>query len=135
MINSFHYWILFALFNAIELYLFPSGHTYSQPVIAGIVGAWAFFEFMNFKCHTILGNFRKSPKSKNDKEYINLAKERQIPYGYGFDIVSCANYFWEALGWIAFSLLTRNYTAYLFTIFSIVQMAQWAKDKHRRYRK
>jgi len=31
--------------------------------------------------------------------------------------------------------VTRNYTAYLFTIFSVVQMAIWALDKHRRYRK
>lgn len=66
---------------------------------------------------------------------MNATKERQIPYGYGFDLVSCANYFWEALGWIAYSILTRNYTAYIFTVLSIVQMAIWALEKHRRYRK
>lgn len=94
MINSFHYWILFGLFNAIELYLFPSGHTYSMPVIGGLCAAWGVFEFMNFKCHQVLGNFRKGPKAKDEKEYDNVSKRRQIPYGYGFDSVSCANYFW-----------------------------------------
>jgi very-long-chain enoyl-CoA reductase len=49
--------------------------------------------------------------------------------------VSCANYLWEALGWIIYSILTRNYTAYIFTVFSIVQMAKWAVEKHRRYKK
>lgn len=91
---------------------------------------------MNYKCHKILGDFRKVKKPKTENaEYENLAKARQIPYGYGFDAVSCANYFWEALGWIAFSVLTKNYTAYIFTIFSVVQMAIWAREKHRRYRK
>lgn len=94
LINSLHYWVFFALFNAIELYLFPSGHTYSQPVIIGIVALWAIFELLNYKCHTILGNFRKTPKQKDEKEYTNQAKARQIPYGFGFNQVSCANYFW-----------------------------------------
>ena len=52
-----------------------------------------------------------------------MEKRRGIPYGWGFGMVSCANYFWEALGWIAFSILTRSWTAYLFTAFSIYQMA------------
>ena len=135
LINSFHYWILFALSNATELYFFPSGHTYSPKVIAGLCGAWTIFEFLNYKCHKIMGDFRRSPKQKSDAQYENIAKSRQIPYGYGFDLVSCANYFWEALGWMTYSLLTRNYTAYMFTIFSVVQMAKWAIEKHRRYKK
>jgi very-long-chain enoyl-CoA reductase len=95
VINSVHYWIFFALFNAIELYLFPSGHTYSRPVIALLCAAWAVFEFLNYKCHKILGDFRRTPKQKSDDdEYKNASKDRQIPYGYGFDYVSCANYFW-----------------------------------------
>ena len=132
IINSFHYWILFGLLNAIELYMFPSGHTYSKPVIGVLTTLWAFFELMNFQCHKVLGSFRRNPKQKVEAN-IDPSKKRQIPYGYGFDWVSCANYFWEALGWITFSLLTRNYTAYIFTVFSVVQMAKWALEKHRRY--
>ena len=93
-INSVHYWILFALFNSIELYLLPSGHTYSTPVIGGLCSLWAIFEFLNYKCHKIMGDFRRSPKKKGDEEYENVSKKRQIPYGYGFDLVSSANYFW-----------------------------------------
>nr|VVW87619.1 unnamed protein product [Nymphaea colorata] len=37
--------------------------------------------------------------------------------------------------WLTFSILAGNYTAYIFTVFSTVQMAIWAKEKHRRYLK
>ena len=67
LINSAHYWVFFALLNAIELYLFPSGHTYEKPVIAGLTALWAIFEFLNYKCHKILGDFRRNPKKKDDK--------------------------------------------------------------------
>ena len=67
MINSGHYWVLYALLNSIELYLFPSGHNYPTAFIAGLCGAWALFEFMNYKCHKVLGDFRRSPKEKTDK--------------------------------------------------------------------
>lgn len=66
-INSLHYWVFFALFNSIELFFFPSGHTLSKNTIAIIVGLWAAFEFLNFKCHKVLGNFRRAPKEKSDK--------------------------------------------------------------------
>lgn len=32
-----------------------------------------------------------------------------------------------------FSILTRCWTSYLFTLFSIYQMAEWALKKHRAY--
>ena len=51
LINCTHYWILFALFNGIELFFFPKGHTYDQPILIAIVVAWAFFEFCNLQCH------------------------------------------------------------------------------------
>lgn len=135
LINSIHYWVLFALFNSIELFFFPSEQTYSPATIGILSALWGLFEFMNYKCHKILGGFRKSPKEKSDKEYINVSKARQIPHGAGFGLVSCANYFWESLTWITYTILTKNYTAALFTIFSVVQMAQWAIEKHRRYKR
>ena len=69
LINSIHYWVLFALFNSTELYFFPSGHTYSKQTIAILCGLWAIFEFMNYKCHKVMGDFRRAPKEKSDKEY------------------------------------------------------------------
>lgn len=61
--------------------------------------------------------------------------ERGIPKGWGFGMVSCANYFWEALCWITFSLHSGVAGAWFFTFVSAAQMAQWALKKHSRYRK
>ena len=79
-----------------------------------------------------MSSFRKK-KEKADGEYENAAKKRGIPKGWGFDVVSCANYFWEALVWITFSIITRCYTSYLFTFYSIYQMLEWARKKHKMY--
>ena len=133
-INSIHYWVFFALFNAIELYLFPDDHTYSPLFLGILVTCWAIAEFCNFQCHSILSSFRKK-KERKEGEYENESKKRGIPYGWGFNVVSCANYFWEALGWIIFSIITRAWTAYIFTGLSIYQMLDWALKKHRNYKK
>lgn len=132
-INSIHYWVFFALFNGIELYLFPNGHTYSDVTIGFLFGFWLVAEFMNFQCHKVLSSFRKK-KEKGDG-YENSSMKRGIPYGWGFEFVSCANYFWEALGWIIFSIVTRTWAAYLFTGLSVYQMLDWALKKHRNYKK
>jgi very-long-chain enoyl-CoA reductase len=131
-INCIHYWVFFALLNAVELYMFPSGHTYPSWLIYSLLAVWTVFEFCNYKCHVILSSFRRN-KEKTDKQE-NASKKRGIPYGWGFDIVSCANYFWEALGWIAFSILTRTWTSYFFTVASIYQMTVWALKKHKTYK-
>ena len=132
-INCLHYWLFFALLNSIELYIFPSGHSYSKITIYILFSFWAIFQFFNYKCHMVLASFRVI-KQKTDQA-LNSSKKRGIPYGWGFNQVSCANYLWESLGWIVFSLLTRCWTSYLFTIFSIYQMTEWALKKHYNYKK
>lgn len=47
--------------------------------------------------------------------------------------MSCANYFWETIAWLCFSLLTQCATSYLFLAVSFMQMNDWAQKKHRRY--
>lgn len=133
-INSIHYWVFFALANGIELYFFPNQHTYNPIFLGGLVIAWAIFEFCNFQCHLILSSFRKK-KVKVDGEYCNESQQRGIPYGWGFDQISCANYFWEALVWITFSIITRAWMSYMFTFYSVYQMLEWAIKKHKMYKK
>jgi len=57
-----------------------------------------FAQLSNLYTHIYLSSLRK-PNST----------ERKIPYGYGFDLVSCPNYLFEILGWVAFSVLTGSY--------------------------
>ena len=62
-----------------------------------------FFEFMTLMTHLVLKNLR-SPGSS----------ERKIPNGWGFDQVSCANYFWETMAWIIFCVQAQIFGAYVF---------------------
>lgn len=107
--NSTHYWILLG-FGAMYFFLHPS---YTPPAWASdnvhyaLSAAFVFFEFMNFNCHCALRDLRKPNSS-----------ERGIPKGWGFDMVSCANYFWESLCWLTFAVSSQCAGAYLFYIVS-----------------
>lgn len=92
---------------------------WAVPVLGGL---WLFAELSNFYCHQTLANLRPAGSTK-----------RFIPYGYGFNLVSCPNYFFETLGWVAVSLITQNWAAYIFTIVGTLQMFQWAVQRHKRY--
>lgn len=71
---------------------------------------------MNFMTHVTLANLRRHPK---DREQLPLAaneeradepenKRRGIPDGWGFGLVSCANYLWEICMWFTYAGLTRS---------------------------
>ena len=81
-------------------------------------------ELGNLQSHLTLRNLRKPG-----------TKERNIPQGGLFQLVSCANYTYEILGWLGFCLMTCSFAACLFTFQGAFQMYFWALAKHRRYRK
>jgi very-long-chain enoyl-CoA reductase len=81
-------------------------------------------EIKNLKCHLI----QKHMKEK-------LQGEKGIPTGEGFDLVSCANYFWELMSWFCFSLFVHHWSFYLFTLCGFLIMRNWAQKKHREYHK
>ena len=91
--NSFHYYGLFG-FLTMYFYLDPS---YTPPawaserVFYGCAALFVIFEFLNLQTHLVLKNLR-SPGTI----------ERKIPYGWGFGMVSCANYLWETCAWVTF---------------------------------
>ena len=89
-------------------------------------------EFCNFKCHEELGSFRKKGKGNGSG---NNKTGRGIPKNWGFKYVSCANYLWETLGWLTFSVMTNCVTSYAFTAVSAAQMISWALKKHQAYKK
>jgi very-long-chain enoyl-CoA reductase len=93
--NCFHYWLMFGFFN-IYFFLHPD---YTTPTwlkeshMFILVGLFVVFEFLNLMTHITLKNLRKPGST-----------ERGIPKGWGFGLVSCANYFWEALCWTIFAV-------------------------------
>ena len=134
-INSAHYWILFALLNSIELFLYPKKTKWDSNDVIILFLIWATMEFFNFKCHLELSSFRKKGMKNKEGDKTSSEKRRGIPKTYGFKYASCANYLWETLGWVTFSILTKCYSSYAFTAISFAQMADWALKKHKAYKK
>ncbi|ORZ40455.1 3-oxo-5-alpha-steroid 4-dehydrogenase-domain-containing protein [Catenaria anguillulae PL171] len=120
--NSFHYWILSGVLVAWHVFrpnAVPEG---SEMFRAACVGIFMFGQVSNFMTHWTLRSLRK-PGSK----------ERKIPYGYGFDLVSCPNYFFETVSWFAVLLLTQSWAVLVFFVFAVGQMYIWAVKKHKNY--
>ena len=86
-----------------------------------------FYLFRFFTSDVYYNNIEQFQTKKKFSEvsnlltHVNLATlrpvgstERRIPYGYGFNLVSCPNYFFEILAWAAVTLIIPN----IFCIFS-----------------
>lgn len=125
--NSFHYWILSGVNIAAWIYA-PSSPTAlrsSQLFVYGGIAAYLTGEIGNLYSHLVLRALRSSG-----------GRERGIPHGLGFDLVTCPNYLFEFISWIGIYLVTGlSYSVLLFAIVSTGQMMVWAKKKERNYQK
>ncbi|PWW76680.1 hypothetical protein C7212DRAFT_319546 [Tuber magnatum] len=134
--NSAHYWILSGLNLAYSFYTPAASPAASwwpaalnadnnSVIVYSVVSLWVFAQISNFKTHLILRNLRPANSTK-----------RQIPKGYGFNSVTCPNYFFEVLSWVCVWVLSGgNWAASLFTLTGMAVMFLWAQKKERRYRK
>jgi very-long-chain enoyl-CoA reductase len=89
-----------------------------------LASIFTIFEILNLKTHLILKNLRKEGTT-----------DRGIPFGWGFNQVSCANYLWEACAWSSFAVVSNVWGSWLFLVVSFIQMLIWAIKKHKRYQK
>jgi len=126
--NSTYYW----MFAAWQAYLI-NHPLYTSPGMNQVYGALAVFtlaETGNLVIHLALRDLR--PKGST---------ERKIPFPTGnpftnlFNLVSCPNYTYEVTSWIAFAVMTQNVGTIVFALLGFMQMAVWAKGKHRNYKK
>ncbi|KAI9183887.1 3-oxo-5a-steroid 4- dehydrogenase [Blastocladiella emersonii ATCC 22665] len=122
--NSFHYWILSGVLIAWHVFSPNAVPEYSEEWRAACMALFAFGQTSNFLTHMTLRNLRPAG-----------SKERKIPYGYGFSLVSCPNYFFETLSWLAVLLLSQSWAALIFFVFAVGQMFLWAQKKHKAYLK
>ncbi|KAH8601846.1 steroid alpha reductase-like protein [Bisporella sp. PMI_857] len=125
--NSAHYWVLSGLNIAYWIYGPNAPTAKSSPTInyldvAG-VALYLFGELSNWKTHITLSNLR-SPGGT----------ERGIPKGYGFNLVTCPNYFFETLAWVGVLLVTKSIGTGVFLVFAFGQMYQWAWKKEKALR-
>ncbi len=125
--NSFHYWVL-AGFNIAAWIHAPGSPTAKEPnlllLYVGLL-AYTIGELGNLNAHLVLRGLRSSG-----------GRERGIPHGVGFSLVTCPNYMFEVVSWIGMYLVSGlNLSVLLFAIVSTGQMMPWAKKKERNYRK
>ncbi|KAJ2160220.1 3-oxo-5a-steroid 4- dehydrogenase [Coemansia sp. RSA 552] len=129
--NSFHYHMLSGLNLAYWIYSPASAHgtplaaKLGNPLhMAILTGVFLFAEASNLSTHITLRNLRPAG-----------TRVRRIPYGYGFDLVSCPNYLFETVAWAAVAGMTRSLAAVLFLVVATAQMYVWAVKKHANYRR
>ena len=120
--NSAHYWILSGFGIGHFLYSSSYQSTKSVSMIYACVAVFIVAELANFRTHLILRDLRPAGSSA-----------RAIPRGFGFNLLSCPNYFFEMLAWCAFSFMTDLPSAWFFTVVASGQMWLWAVKKHKRY--
>ncbi|KAI9847363.1 MAG: 3-oxo-5a-steroid 4- dehydrogenase [Sclerophora amabilis] len=124
--NSFHYWI-FAGANLAYWIYSPSSPTAraSNPIITSLaVALYVFGELSNFSTHLTLRDLRRAGGT-----------ERGIPHGYGFNLVTCPNYYFETLAWTGIWLATWSLSSGVFVVIAVGQMMAWAKKKEVKYRR
>lgn len=85
----------------------------------------ALCQVSNFYCHILLRNLRNP---KGPAGY-------QIPKGFLFNIVTCANYTTEIYQWLGFNIATQTIAGYVFMVVAASIMTNWALAKHRRLKK
>ncbi|EJW77552.1 hypothetical protein WUBG_11540, partial [Wuchereria bancrofti] len=128
--NCGYYWV-FAAFVS----YFINHPLYTLPyfgfvqVATGLIG-FIICEFGNLSVHLLLRNLRPlgTKVRKIPMPDIN-------PMTLMFHFVSCPNYTYEVGSWLWFSYMTQSLPALIFTFAGFLQMAIWAKDKHRNYRR
>lgn len=93
------------------LYWIPTGTTKISYISLLDYGLWVsdvilstcnwlfqqFAELSNFHTHMTLRGLRPPG-----------TRTRAIPYGYGFSLVSCPNYFFEVMGWVVIAVMTNS---------------------------
>ncbi|KAG9305164.1 hypothetical protein G9A89_010672 [Geosiphon pyriformis] len=127
--NSAHYHLLSGLNLAFWVYgpwnaVGTLGGKREEWYLWTCVAIWTWAQLSNLNTHITLRNLRPPG-----------TRVRKIPYGYGFDLVSCPNYFFEIIGWVAILALTKSFAALFFLIVGGGQMIIWAIKKHKNYRK
>ena len=124
--NSFHYWVLAGANIAYWIYspTAPIQNSWEPLLVYPGLALFIFGELANANAHLVLRRLRSSG-----------GKERGIPKGFGFGLVTCPNYMFEAMAWVGMLLITRSLSTALFAAVSIGQMALWAPKKEKTLRK
>jgi very-long-chain enoyl-CoA reductase len=120
--NCAYYWVFGALIAYFANHPLYTPVSKEQMYIGFAIAAVS--QISNFYCHIILKNLR-APDGKGGY---------QIPSGFLFNYVTCANYTTEIWQWIGFNIATQTLAGYLFLGAAGYIMSVWALQKHKRLR-
>lgn len=104
--------------------------TFGNAQIYTGLAVFLFCEYGNFVSHCLLRDLRP-PGSKVRK----IPYPNSNPMSQMLQLSSCPNYTYELFSWTGFTIMTQTLTAVVFTLLGFYQMAEWAIDRHRKYRK
>ncbi|KAI9697338.1 MAG: 3-oxo-5a-steroid 4- dehydrogenase [Bogoriella megaspora] len=124
--NSGHYWFLSGLLIAYFTYS-PSAPTAaaSNPLITyPAIALYLIGELGNLNAHLCLRRLRSAGGT-----------ERGVPKGLGFNLVTCPNYMFETLAWLAIGMVNRSWSTAVFAVVAVGQMYPWARKKESKLRK
>lgn len=122
--NSFYYWFVSGALVGLDVFRPNAIVDLGSSFLYVCVMLFLCAESLNFYTHYVLRSLR--PENSTI---------RRIPYGFGFNLVSCPNYLFESISWFSLCLLTRSYSVVLFTCLGTIQMYLWAIKKHKNYKK
>lgn len=120
--NCSYYWSFGAVIGYPLCHPDYQGPSSETQIYIGLA-IFAISEILNFCVHLQFRFLRPAEGSK----------ERPIPSGPLFALVSCPNYTFEVLGWVGFSIFSQILFAYVFAVIGFLQMSDWALKKHRNY--
>ncbi|MCJ1422349.1 3-oxo-5a-steroid 4- dehydrogenase [Sticta canariensis] len=123
--NSAHYWLLAGANIAFWTYRpFAPAAGPSNPYITyPAILLYVIGEVGNLYTHVVLRNLRSRG-----------GKERGIPQGWGFGLVTCPNYMFETVAWVGVGLVAWSWSGVVFLVAALVPMGRWARKKESRYR-
>ncbi|XP_063076813.1 very-long-chain enoyl-CoA reductase isoform X2 [Engraulis encrasicolus] len=129
--NCSYYWF-FAAWMAYyinhPLYTPPM---YGEQQVKTALMIFLFCQLGNFSIHIALRNLKPPAGSKVKK----IPYPSKNPFTWIFWVVSCPNYTYECGSWVGFTVMTQCVPVAIFSLVGFIQMAVWARGKHRSYLK
>lgn len=113
-----------------------------------LICAWFLCEILNFLCHChfqhrankmtvkydnqLVGQLDSEERAKR-AHIIKSISDYAIVDDYGFQLVTCADWFWEFLSWVCMCLVMQTRTSFVFLSCLFFWYNNKASDRHRRY--
>ena len=105
------------------------------------------FEIQNLQCHwhfsamernmaaaVLTNSTDKTAESRSRRSHLVASISKLVVLrDHGFSLVTCADWFWEFLSWICFTMVTQTFWSYCFLLTWFVWHNSKAQERHWSY--